>query len=238
MARIEKKNLPEKVIDEIRHRLDTGQLKLGEKLPNQNELSFELGVSRTSLREAMRMLDLLGVIEQRPGYGTVIRKTIPRLHEQTAEMMLLSDANATFEFLEARLIIECGAVRLAAEKITDDDLKTLLQYVEEMDRLLQIEDYTRYKTIDYAFHDLITKVGGNRFLQKASVELEMYTQKFIDENTMLLPGLLKKSQKHHWSIYKAVAARDPGRAEREVRRHIETIVESYKRYRTSKENED
>lgn len=233
MPVIKNKKLPERVIEEIRNRLDTGKLLVGDKLPNQNELSRELGVSRTSLREAMKILDLLGVIEQRPGYGTVIRKKIPVYQSQGTRLTLLSDAAATYELLEAREILECGAVKHAAQKATAAHITMLYDLVDKMDLLLKKEDYEGFKKIDYAFHELIGKASGNRFLYDSATALRQYMQQFIDENTELLPGLLKDSQQYHRSVCDAIASHDPVRAKSEMQQHIQTIAESYKRYQTS-----
>lgn len=230
MAVIEKKKLPEKVIDEIRNRLDRGQLKVGDKLPNQNEFSSELGVSRTSLREAMKILDLLGVIEQRPGYGTVIRKEIPELNAKYTHLPLMSDATATYELLEAREIFECGAVRLAARKASAEQIESLRGLVEQMEHCLKIDDRNAYKKIDHAFHELINTASGNRFISDPSLVLNQYMEQFIDENIELLPGLLKESQKYHRAVCESIAHHDPDRAENEMRHHIRAIAKSYKRW--------
>lgn len=230
---IEKKKLPEMVIDEIRLRLQTGRLKLGEKLPNQNELSTELGVSRTSLREAMRMLDLLGIIEQRPGYGTVFRAEIPELHSLRTNLTLLSDSDATYELLEAREIIECGAVRLAAINITDSQVDKLNKLVEDMELNLKKKDYENYRKLDYNFHELINIASGNRFLNESHNRLKHYVQQYINENTKLLPGLLKESHKRHKLVCEAITSHDPDKAEIEMRQHIRISASSYRRYQSS-----
>ncbi len=229
MAIIEKKRLPEKVIDEIRHRLETGQLKIGDKLPNQNKLSSELGVSRTSLREAMKILDLLGTIVQRPGYGTVIQKNIPKLHTQSAHLPLISDQTATYELLEAREIIECGAVRLAAKKATDGQIRQLFDLVAKMDELLTTDNIEDFKKVDSAFHSLINKASGNRFISDPNNTLRQYVHQFIEENIDLLPGLMKESQQYHRVIYQAIADHDADRAEKAMRIHIQNVSKSYKR---------
>lgn len=233
MPAIERKKLPEQVIDEIRNRIETGQLSVGDKLPNQNELSIEFGVSRTSLREAMRILDLLGVIEQRPGYGTVIRKKIPELHVEDANLSLLSDAEATYELLEAREIVECGAVRLAAQKATAEQIKELRDIVEKMEKCLKEEDYDGYKKLDSAFHGLISAASGNRFINDPAITLNKYVQQFIEENTELLPGLLRKSQQYHRALCESVTSHNPKQAERQMRQHIQAVTKSYKRYQSS-----
>lgn len=233
MAVIDRKKLPEKVIDEIRNRIETGQWKLGEKLPNQNELSLELGVSRTSLREAMKILDLLGVIEQRPGYGTVIRNNIPELNKESDNLSLLSNEEATFELLEAREIVECGAVKLVAIKATEKQVAALFEIVGDMDRCLKNKDYEEYKKLDNKFHEQIAVASANRFLNDPSIALHQYMEKFIDENVELLPGLVKQSQRHHRAICEAVAKHDPDLAVKEMRSHIREIANSYRRFQDS-----
>jgi GntR family transcriptional repressor for pyruvate dehydrogenase complex len=233
VAVIDKKKLPEKVIDEIRNRLERGQLKVGDKLPNQNDLSSELGVSRTSLREAMKILDLLGVIEQRPGYGTVIRKEIPELNAKSAHLPLMSDVAATYELLEAREILECGAVRLAAQKASDAQIGALYDLVEKMEDCLKNDDRDAYKKNDQAFHGLISLASGNRFLNDPSIVLNQYMAQFIDENIELLPGLVKESQKYHRAVWESIARHDPDGAENEMRRHIRAIAKSYKRWQAT-----
>ena len=148
-------------------------------------------------------------------------------------MPLLSDTEATYELLEAREILECGAVKLAALKATDEQIKMLYDLVERMELLLKKEDYEGYKKLDYSFHEMISKASGNRFLYESASALRQYTQQFIYENTELLPGLLKDSQKYHKSVCEAIAGRDSVGAKREMHRHIQKIAESYKRWQTS-----
>ena len=79
MAAIKRKKLGDAVLEEIKRMITDGELAEGDKLPNQNEFSAQLGVSRPSLREALHTLNLMGVIEQRPGLGTVIKSANPAL---------------------------------------------------------------------------------------------------------------------------------------------------------------
>ena len=79
MASVKEKKLAESVIEEIKRMIVDGELKEGDKLPNQNEFAVQLGVSRPSLREALHTLALIGAIEQRPGLGTVLKQLDPKL---------------------------------------------------------------------------------------------------------------------------------------------------------------
>ena len=99
MTAIKRKKLADSVIEEIIRRIESGELKEGDKLPNQNEFAAQLGVSRPSLREALHTLTLIGAIEQRPGFGTVIRaKNTARMAEHLSPP-LVSDTTATMELM-------------------------------------------------------------------------------------------------------------------------------------------
>ncbi len=234
MAVIAKKKLSEIVVDEIRTRMENGELKIGDKLPNQNLLAMELGVSRTSLREAMNILNLLGVIEQKPGFGTVIRKKIPAINPEGLKPTLLSDKKTTSELLEARYIIESGAVRLATLHATDRQVEGLGKLVKKMQILLTNQDFKEYSHIDLKFHNQIAELSRNRFLKESFVSIKQHMQLFIEEHTQILFHVLEESQKHHQAIFNAVSARDPEQACRDMEEHIVFLQGSYKHYDSTK----
>jgi len=230
VAVIAKKKLSEIVINEIRKRMDRGELAIGDKLPNQNQLAQELGVSRTSLREAMNILDLLGVIEQKPGFGTAIRKKIPEINPEGLKPTLLSDSKTTSELLEARSIIESGAVKLATVHATEKQVQTLSDLVERMRVLLKNKDFKIYSHVDLKFHNQIAELSRNRFLKEAFISIKQHMQLFIEEHTQILYHVLAESQTHHKKIVTAMFARDPENASLEMEKHITFLKGSYKDY--------
>jgi len=234
VAVIAKKKLSEIVVDEIRKRMENGELKIGDKLPNQNQFALELGVSRTSLREAMNILNLLGVIEQKPGFGTVMRKKIPAINPEGLKPTLLSDSKTTSELLEARYIIESGAVRLTTLHATDRQVEGLGKLVKKMQIFLTEHDFKEYSHIDLKFHSQIAELSRNRFLKESFVSIQQHMQLFIAEHTQILFHVLDESQKHHQAIFKAVSARNPEQASLEMEKHIVFLQGSYKNYDETK----
>ena len=232
MAVIAKKKLSEKVVDEIRKRMESGELKIGDKLPNQNQLSKELGVSRTSLREAMNILDLLGVIEQKPGFGTAIRKHIPQINPEGLKPTLLNDKKTTRELLEARKIIESGAVELTTLNATDRQIDQLKHLVQRMQNHFEAKNYLEYGRVDLKFHCMVTELSKNRFIKEAFVSIRQHMELFIQEHTLLLHEVLEESQKHHEQICQAISDRDPDRARREMTTHINFLLGSHKTYKS------
>jgi GntR family transcriptional regulator, transcriptional repressor for pyruvate dehydrogenase complex len=231
MAIIKKKKMADSVIEEIKRMIESGELKEGDKLPNQNEFAAQLNVSRTSLREALRVLDLLGAIEQRPGFGTVIRKYNPVLFSTSmVAPPLMSDTRATIELIEARAIIETGAAELAARNASDDQIKRLSGLIAALRQALE-EDRTRdYIECDMAFHGLIAEASNNRFISYSFQTLKGYIEQYMQEVFVTLPKMLKSSIRMHQDIEVQIARRHPEKAAQAMQAHITDIRRHYEQF--------
>ena len=227
MAVIAKKKLSEKVVDEIRKRMTSGELKVGDKLPNQNALAREFGVSLTSLREAMNILSMLGVIDQRPGYGTEIIQPIPETMPEGVRPVFLADRKAILGLLEARMIIEPGSAFLTAREASDDQIHELSGLVEQMKVLFRDSDFKGYALADQRFHKRITDFSNNAYIKQAYVFVEQHMAEFIKENVLLRYHFLPGSQRNHEAIFQAISQRDPDRAAQEMKIHIQFLLDSF-----------
>ncbi len=113
-------NLPETIVQEFTRLVETGAVRLGDRLPPESELAETWGVGRSSVREAFRVFQLLGVIESTPGRGTYLSNTAPLL--LITDWARFTEVRAVSEILEARIILESGTVRLAADRATPEDI--------------------------------------------------------------------------------------------------------------------
>lgn len=109
LVSISRKRLADSIVEEITRRIENGELKEGDKLPNQHEFAAQLGVSRTVLRETLHTLAILGLVDQRPKSGTVIRDKTPIFCAEHLIPPLMAGFEATAELIEARRYIEVGA---------------------------------------------------------------------------------------------------------------------------------
>lgn len=230
MGRVVKKNLADGVIDEIRRMMESGEMKEGDKLPNQYELAAKLGVSRPCLREAFHTLALMGVIEQAPGIGTVLRRQIPELMPNRFALPLVSNAEGTRELIEARRIVEVGMVELAVQKGTDAQVQQMGNLVEEMSGAIKNDNLTEYIEKDKAFHHLIAEASNNRFIANVFTEVRKSMDQFITESFSVLPGMSERSLTAHRRIYQAIKHRDREKAIKEMIRHILEVQEAIERY--------
>ena len=230
MASIEKKKLSDSVIDEIKRMIENGELKEGDKLPNQNEFSAQLGVSRASLREALLKLNLIGAIEQSPGLGTVIKSAHPSLWADQISPPLVSDTDATLKLLEARRFIEVGVVELAVEHASRDDLQTMGQLIDDMTRALKQGRTDDYSKIDLNFHHQIANASHNDFMVHMFVTIRGLMEQFIREAFTVIPGLLERSLQFHLSIYKGIKEKNKRKAATSMKNHIRDIEQAFRDY--------
>jgi GntR family transcriptional repressor for pyruvate dehydrogenase complex len=240
MASINKKKLADSVIEEIKRMIKSRELKEGDKLPNQNVFASQLGVSRTSLREALTTLARIGVIEQRPGYGTVLRSRIPALFTDHLAPPLISDKEATIELIEARRFIESGAAELAVKNANPEQINEMGLLIKEMPRSLKegrIDDYIEQ---DVAFHFLIAKASHNRFLVNLFVTIRGFMEQYMRESFHLLPYMLERSLKFHQNIYQAIKGGSRSKAVPQMEKHIldvQRAIQQYYRHQEQKARE-
>jgi len=223
VARIVKKKLSDSVLDEITRMFDSGELKEGDKLPNQNALAAQLGVSRASLRESLHTLAITGVLEQRPGFGTIVRGRLPKNFSDFLSLPLISDATETIELVEARRYIEVANVELAVEHATDEEVAELGRLVMAMADAVRVHDQATYVQLDAEFHHLLAKATGNRFMVHLFLTIRRIMQQFITESFSALPSMLDRSLADHKRICEAILRRDRSRAVKEMTRHMAHI---------------
>ncbi len=234
MMQGKKKKLSDYVMEELKARLVNGSLREGEKLPNQIEFARQLGVSRLSLREALNTLTQMGVIEQRPKVGTIIKSANPGLWTEKLSPPMLSDSKATMELLDARHTIETRVAALAAERINAKELGAIAKDLARMKESLLDDNVDGYWKSDVAFHAGIANASHNRYLIHMFITIRGLMERFMNEGFHLNSGFRVRSFDFHDRIYKALEARDVALTERLVREHIDNIKDTFRQYYISK----
>jgi GntR family transcriptional repressor for pyruvate dehydrogenase complex len=230
MGRIIKKKLADVVLEEIQRMIATGELKEGDKLPNQNQFAAQLGVSRVSLREALNTLEMIGAIEQRPGCGTVFRGRVPTLYTDHLTPPLMADEQDTAELIEARRFLEVDNVELAVTNATAAEIERMGHLVEAMAAAVKAGRLQDYVEKDVAFHHAIAEASHNRFLVHLFVTIRRLMERFIAESFTVMPGLIERSLKFHAKIYEALDRRDRRRAVAAMTNHLNDILRSLAGY--------
>lgn len=229
MALIKKKKLADEVIDEIKRMIQSGELKEGDRLPNQNEFAAQLGVSRTSLREAFNTLSVLGVLEQHQGYGTIVISRFSALYADHLSAPFITDEKATMELLEARQFIEIGAARLAAKNATPQQLKEMGDLIDAMAQANEMGDIQKLSEQDIEFHFQIAQATGNRVMIHLLANIRNLMEKFMHEAFLVLHDQ-KRYLKAHRDIYNAIKQKNPLKASGLIKKHIADVQRDLKQY--------
>jgi len=228
--KIIKKKAADYVLEEIRRRILNGELREGDKLPNQNEFAEQLGVSRPSLREALQDLTRLGAIEQRPGLGTILVSRAPALLDQSMEPPFLSDAAGVIELTETRRLIETGMIGLSVVRATDEEIAEIGRVMEESAEAAGRGDIAQYQEKDLVFHHLIAKAAHNRFVMHMFQTIHRSFERFLKEAFAALPESIDQSFKDHREIYDALKNRDKERAVAAMSGHLTRVQKAIEGY--------
>lgn len=166
---LEQKSVSSTVMDLIVNYLLSGKLKPGDKLPTEKEFAEKLGVGRNSVREAIKMLSSIGVVEIKRGAGMFIAKSMSSAILNPLILSLVFEQGASTELLELRLLLDTGAAELAIQKASDQDIKRL----EDANRKLREEALERQhdnphvlRDLDLNFHRVMYELSGNNLLSK------------------------------------------------------------------------
>jgi len=237
MAKVFKKKLSDSVLDEIRRMIVKGDIKEGDKLPNQNEFAAQLGVSRPSLREALQTLHRIGAIKQRPGLGTVLVSRAPVLLPDDLDLPLMSDNQATIELIETRRLIETGMIELAVERVTEKEIGQIGKVVDDMSAAADKGDIVEYQEKDLIFHILIAKATHNRFIIRLFQTIRQSLDQFLKEAFSAMPQRVTPSLANHLSIYEALCAKDKNRASAAMADHLLQVQDALEEYYSESNNQ-
>ncbi|MBB5182449.1 FadR/GntR family transcriptional regulator [Catenisphaera adipataccumulans] len=162
---MKKENLSQRTAQTLRSWIDEGRYKPGDKLPNENELSDQLGISRTTLREAIRELVSEQRLEARRGSGTYVAD---QLDTKAKTSIPTADMKVTLRDLyETRMIFEPEAAALACRRATDEEIQEILRLGNEVQRWIIDEPAGNHRIAsESAFHSAIIKASHNEFLSQ------------------------------------------------------------------------
>ena len=220
----QRRTLIDSIVAEIQDKIVSEDLKEGQMLPSQDELAKEMGVSRTSLREALNQLRLMGLIETKHGSGSIVRRTTPVAFINSLSSLLTMDRASAGELLNARLHIESAVAAVAAENASEKDLKEMKRLLDGMERDYRAGDMESFSSRDVQFHMLIAQSTKNRVLVKVVEIVRHILHQFIQKFFAAVPGSVSDAIKYHSLIYEAIKEKDPKGAQRHMKAHIISII--------------
>jgi GntR family transcriptional repressor for pyruvate dehydrogenase complex len=223
---VSRESLVDRLAGEIRASINSGDYELGERLPTIMEMARRFGVGHPTVREALKKLEAVGVVEIRHGSGVYVTRTQDVL-------MVASDFGGKvtkkllLDLIQARAPIEMQSVVLATKYATPDDFA-------EMRRLLttageNLDNDVVLNSVNMAFHRQIASASGNAVIAQV---LDVMQDLFTDEQRLILGifGSRKKDHEEHVAIFSALEARQEQLAAERMRQHLEGVAAAIERW--------
>ncbi|MDD3675422.1 MULTISPECIES: transcriptional regulator GlcC [Thauera] len=229
----ERQQVADIVAERIERLITDGVLKVGQALPSERRLCEKLGTSRSALREGLRVLRGLGIIETRHGSGSFVARLSAERDNSPLMHLFSTQPRTVYDLLEVRALLESEAARLAALRATVADLVSIRRRYEDMvareqdTRSTSPEDHAR---LDHDFHRAISEASHNAVLVHTLQSLSdlMLSSVFASVNNLYhRPAHKRLIDRQHHRLYQAIMDRQPERAERIAREHINSVRESF-----------
>lgn len=207
----------------IREMILSGALRPGDRLPAERELSEALGVSRPTIRESIRSLVAMNILESRHGSGTYVASLDTEELLEPLQFVIALAGRALDELFEARLLLEPSLAALAAERATEEEIAALRACAREGAE--HRDDHERLLALDLRLHRRIADAARNRLLLTFFNSL---TGLGVESRavTVELPGVAEHTGEDHARIVDAIAAHDPEAARCAMREHLERVAQA------------
>jgi GntR family transcriptional repressor for pyruvate dehydrogenase complex len=210
----------DQIIQQIQDAIRNGNLARGDKLPTERALSEQFGVSRSVVREAIKALDAMGLVESRQGSGIFVRNNTIGSVSRAFVLSVSPDAESVDHLFEFRHGLEKEAARLAAIRATDDQIDEVEQTLTRMNAFEEEPDnWTLFGEVDTRFHQLVSESCGNPYLQVAIASVRDMQQNIVRIFSERA-GSMEEAMKHHHQIFEAIRQRDPEAAATAMANHI------------------
>jgi GntR family transcriptional repressor for pyruvate dehydrogenase complex len=223
---IEKHSRTQQVVEEIKRAVAGGTIKIGDKLPPERDLALQFGVSRTSIREAVRILSTLGLVKTTQGGGTYVTD----LFSENVFSFLgfgsrLSRENYKLLF-QARFVLESGCIPFVLDKVNTKDIERLKSIVEDLKNETDIQ---RLGLLDARFHESLVELAGNPILSS----LYQMIYKMLKEGTSKVisyPNGKKLAIRDHYSIIQAIETKSKAKCIRAVEKHLAAAAGLFEKF--------
>jgi GntR family transcriptional repressor for pyruvate dehydrogenase complex len=204
-----------KLIARIKQMIADGTISPGTKFPPEREMAKDFGVNRASVRQVLKVLEMMGVLTQKVGDGTYLSTSAETILNEPLDFLVLLDDLSHHELFETRLIVEPELTARAAERATTEDLNALRNSISAMQNSKTTRDRLN---ADIAFHDAIFRASGNRICHLLFNQIHRTVLSSMSQLSNRVE--LEQPLMYHRQIYAAIKARDGEVARRTMREHI------------------
>lgn len=224
IRRVTKLSISEEIAQQIMDLIANGDLKPGQRLPAERELCKHFGAGRSSLREALRCLSIIGVLNARVGEGTAVASDGGKFLGKIIEWRLITEKHDIENLLEVRIGLEGVAAAEAASRATLEDVDKLQELLTKMKSAG--EDEKRFAILDLEFHVTLAKASRNALLIDLVSMIRSQLARGVSK-VLLLPNAIPLSLREHTAIFEAVKRRNPKTARDAMHAHLQAALHRY-----------
>jgi len=219
LQEIKKTRVSEDIVAQLKGLIAEGKLHSGDQLPSERDLSEQFKVSRASVREAIRALESMGLLEARQGHGTYVATSVEALVQPLAHA-IAREENALLDLFEVRRLLEPHLAALAAERASPQELEELEEILERQAQ--QVAEGETGAELDTAFHSALARAAKNTLLLRLNDTL-VECLRDSRRRSLETPERPRRSLAGHRAILRALQARDEKAAQRAMLKHLEEI---------------
>jgi len=221
---IKRSSTVERIVENLITLIKAGHLKEGDKLPSERQLCGKIGVSRPILREALKALQVMNIIDIRQGAGAYIKSLEPGEVVEHLDIVFHLDASLYRDLYEARRLLESSIAAMAAQRISEGELEELEGNIREA--AADMDNEEAFFERDMELHETILKASKNRifpvFMRSVNSLALVYRKK-----TNALANIRHNTLRDHERIFGALKARDPDAAQAAMAEHISNVERSF-----------
>jgi GntR family transcriptional regulator, transcriptional repressor for pyruvate dehydrogenase complex len=232
----------ESVVNQIMSLISKGKLKIGERLLTERQFAEELQVGRSSIREALRILEILGLIEIKHGDGAFVKaidfSNILGSITENLSPIFSNDYDTLFDLLELREALEIEIVLLATLNSTEADIEKMKKQLEIME---ETNDIKKFIKADYGFHKSLARATGNKIIESILENIK----NVMNENYKIIyaylntdKNILKQVVKSHRDIFESIKSNNPKKAKEDMEEHMrqnkQNLIDALKMFRKKK----
>ena len=218
---LDRRKVYEQVAERLLTQIGGRHLRPGDPLPSERELTESFGVGRSSIREALRMLESQGVITSVNGGNFVVAHASNPLNSSLQLVFTLDGETGVHDLFELRRIIDCEAAALAAGRRTDEHLAQMQLAIDEMEEALPAHD-ERFVLADLRFHLAIAEATGNRLILYAMQAARDVVRRAL-LSVVTIPQSPESAIVEHRGVHEAIASGNPDWARNAMREHLERV---------------
>lgn len=221
---IARTSISEEIAKQIIKLISTGELQPGQRLPSERDLCEQFGASRSSLREALRCLSIVGVLNARVGDGTSVATDGETFLRRIVEWRLITERHDVENLMEVRIALEGVSAANAALRAGEEDIRKFQDLLAKMK--LAAKDARKFAVLDVEFHVALARASGNALVYDLVSMIRNHLVRVLPK-VLQLPNAMPLSTREHAAIVAAIGRRDAEAARAAMHAHLEAVIRRY-----------